>query len=68
MTTVVLASSYLSASLLSMLVPIATLVAVLAWGVVLIRRYERRREGLEAGRSSAPPAGAADGPHRVPGD
>ncbi len=68
MTTVVLAASYLSASLLSMLVPIATVVAVLTWGAVLLRRQERRREEVEAGHSSAPAAGAADGSRAVPGD
>ena len=51
MTTVVLAASYLSASLLSMLVPIATVIAVLSWGAVLIRRHERRREEVEASHS-----------------
>ncbi len=68
MTTVVLAASYLSASLLSMLVPIASVVAVLTWGVVQIRRHERRREDVEAGHASAPAAGAADGSRAVPGD
>lgn len=68
MTTVVLAASYLSASLLSMLVPIATVLAVLAWGYVQIRRHERRREEVEAGHSSAPAAGAAERSRAVPGD
>ena len=62
MTTVVLASSYLSASLLTMLVPIATVIAVVAWGLFLIRRYERRRQGVETGGRSAaatePPGGS----------
>ena len=68
MTTVVLAASYLSASLLTMLVPIATVVAVLAWGFVQIRRHERRREEVEAGHSPVRAAGAADGSRAVPGD
>ena len=68
MTTVVLAASYLSASLLTMLVPIATVVAVLIWGYVQIRRHERRREEVEAGHSSAPAAGAAERSRAVPGD
>ncbi len=68
MTTVVLAASYLSASLLALLVPIATVVAVLAWGFVQLRRHERRREEVEAGHSSAPAAGAAERSRAVPGD
>lgn len=44
MTMVVLGSSFLSASLLTMLVPIAAVVAMVAWGVFVIRRYERHRE------------------------
>ena len=56
MTTVVLASSFLSASLLTMLVPIAAVVAIVAWGVVLIRRHERHREHVDPG--NRPPAGA----------
>lgn len=66
MTTVVLAASYLSASLLSMLVPIATVVAVVIWGVVQIRRHERRRE--QAGHSSAPAAPAVDRPRSLSGE
>ncbi len=68
MTTVVLAASYLTASLLTMLVPIATVVAVLSWLVVQVLRHERRREDVEAGHSAAPAAGAADGSRAVPGD
>jgi hypothetical protein len=56
MTTVVLASSVLSGSLLSMLVPMAIVIAVIAWGVFLIRRHERRREHVES--RNRPPAGA----------
>ena len=56
MTTEVLAASYLSASLLSMLVPIATVVAVLTWGAVQIRRHERRPRGVEAGHARCRPA------------
>jgi hypothetical protein len=48
MTTVVLGSSYLSASLLTMLVPMAAVVAMLAWGVFLIRRHERRRKRVDS--------------------
>jgi hypothetical protein len=44
MTPVVLGSSFLSASLLTMLVPMAAVVAMVTWGVLLIRRHERRRE------------------------
>jgi hypothetical protein len=61
MTTVVLASSYLSGSLLSMLVPMATVILVLAWGVFLIRRHERHRERLETGDRSAAVADSGDG-------
>ncbi len=68
MTTVVLGASYLSASLLSMLVPIATVVAVLSWGFVQLRRHERRREEVEAGHSSAPAAGPAGSSRAVPGE
>lgn len=61
MTTVVLASSYLSGSLLAMLVPIATVIVIVAWGVVLIRRHELgRRDDDPAGRS-ATGADAAQG-------
>jgi hypothetical protein len=61
MTTVVVASSFLSASLLSMLVPLATVVAMLTWGVLLIRRHERRRQSVETGDRSAAGAGATEG-------
>ena len=47
MTSAVLASSYLSASLLTMLVPIAAITAVVMWGVVEIRRHERHGFGGE---------------------
>jgi hypothetical protein len=61
MTTVVLASSFLSGSLLTMLVPIATVVALLTWGVVLIRRHERQRESVQTRDRSAADADAAGG-------
>jgi hypothetical protein len=51
--TSVLAAEFLAGSLLAMLVPIATLVALLVWGVLLIRRHERRRAATEAGDGSA---------------
>lgn len=54
MTTVVLVSSILSGSLLSMLVPMATVIAVIAWGVFLIRRHERHRERVDS--RNRPPA------------
>jgi hypothetical protein len=66
--TMVLAADYLSASLLTMLVPIATISAVVAWGVVVIRRHERDRADVEAGHAAAPAAGAADGARAVPRD
>jgi hypothetical protein len=56
MTTVVLGSSFLSASLLTILVPIAAVVAIVAWGVFLIRRHERHREHIDS--RNRPPAGA----------
>jgi hypothetical protein len=56
MTTVVLGSSFLSASLLTILVPIAAVVAMVAWGVFLIRRHERHREHIDS--RNRPPAGA----------
>jgi hypothetical protein len=62
MTTVVLASSYLSASLLTMLVPMATVVAMLTWGVFLVRRHERHRESVQTGGRSAAGGDAGDGP------
>lgn len=68
MTMVVLAASYLSASLLTMLVPIAAISAIVAWGVVVIRGHERERADVEAGHSAAPAAGAADGGRAVPRD
>jgi hypothetical protein len=52
--TTVLASSILSGSLLSMLVPLATVVAIVAWGVFLIQRHERHREHVDA--RNRPPA------------
>ena len=61
MTTTVLASWFLSASLLTMLVPIATVVAVLIWGVVLIRRHERHREDAQRSGASAAGTEAAEG-------
>lgn len=56
MTTVVLGSSYLSASLLTMLVPMAAVIVMLAWGVSVIRRHEHHREHVDA--RNRPPAGA----------
>jgi hypothetical protein len=44
MTTVVLASSYLSGSLLTLLLPVATFIAIAIWGVFLVRRHERHRD------------------------
>jgi hypothetical protein len=61
MTTIVLASSFLSASLLTMLVPIATVVAIVTWGVFLIRRHERRREGVGVGERPAAGSHPAEG-------
>lgn len=55
-TVVVLGSSYLSASLLTMLVPMAAVIVMLAWGVSVIRRHERHREHVDA--RNRPPAGA----------
>ncbi len=68
MTTVVLSSSYLSASLLSMLVPIAGVSAVVAWGVILIRRYERHREHVVKGDRSAAATEATEGSRPARGD
>jgi hypothetical protein len=65
MTTVVLASSYLSASLLTMLVPMATVVAMLAWGVFLVRRHERHRQSVDTGERSAAGAQATEGSRSV---
>ena len=68
MTTMVLASSFLSASLLSMLVPIATVVAIVAWGVVLIRRHERRRDDVRLADRSAGGSHPVDGSQPSRGD
>jgi hypothetical protein len=45
MTGAVLASWFLAGSLLAMLVPMATLIAVVIWGLVLIRRHEDAQTG-----------------------
>jgi hypothetical protein len=66
MTTAVLAASYLSASLLSMLVPIAAITAIVIWGVVLIRRHERHREDIDS-RNRPPVAEAPRGPRSPQG-
>jgi hypothetical protein len=66
MTTVVLAASFLSGSLLTMLVPMATVVAVLIWGVLVIRRHERHRESIQTAGGRAAGADAGNGP-RSPG-
>jgi hypothetical protein len=63
MTMVVLASWFLSASLLTILVPIATVIAIVTWGVLAIRRHERYRETAQTGGPSAAGAEAADGMH-----
>ncbi len=68
MTTVVLASSFLSGSLLTMLVPIATVTAVVAWGVLLIWRHERHREDVQTGDRSAAGTGAAERSGSARGD
>lgn len=54
MTTVVLSSSILSGSLLSMLLPIAVVIVIIAWGVFLLGRHERHREQVDA--RNRPPA------------
>jgi hypothetical protein len=61
MTTMVLASSILSGSLLSMLVPMAIVIAVIAWGVLQIRRHERHREHVDSRNRPPADADAADG-------
>jgi heme/copper-type cytochrome/quinol oxidase subunit 2 len=62
MTSTVLAPSwFLSASLLTMLVPIATVIAVLIWGVIVIRRHERHREDGQTSGTSAAGAEATEG-------
>jgi nitrate reductase gamma subunit len=61
MTTVMLASSILSGSLMSMLVPMATVVVVIAWGVLLIRRRERRRERVDSRNRPPADTDTADG-------
>ncbi len=53
MTSMVLASWFLSGSLLTMLVPIATFIALATWGVLVIRRHERHREAVQTGERSA---------------
>jgi hypothetical protein len=63
MTNMVLASSFLSASLLTMLVPIATVSAIVAWGVIELRRHERRRVEVEAGHRPDPVPPATEGSH-----
>jgi hypothetical protein len=68
MTVVVLGSSHLSASLLTMLVPIATISAIVAWGLVVLRRHERDRERIETGDRSAAGIDAAEGPRAVRGE
>jgi hypothetical protein len=60
MTTVLLASSFLSGSLLTLLVPIATVIAVLTWGVLVISRHERHRERVRSDSRAAAGADAAD--------
>ena len=61
MTSTVLASWFLSASLLTMLVPIATVIAVLIWGVIVIRRHEHHREHVQTSGASAVGTEAAEG-------
>jgi hypothetical protein len=61
MTTVVLASSILSGSLLSMLVPMAMVIVVIAWGVFVIRRHERHREHVDPRNRPPADADAPDG-------
>jgi len=68
MTTVVLASSFLAGSLLTMLVPIATVTAMVAWGVLLIRRHERRRATVQTVERSTAGAEAADRSRSALGD
>jgi hypothetical protein len=59
MTSAVLASWFLAGSLLAMLVPIATLIAIVIWGLLLIRRHERHRDTTQTGDGSAKRAAAA---------
>ena len=53
MTSAVLASWFLAGSLLAMLVPMATLIAMVIWGLLLIRRHERHRDNTQTGDGSA---------------
>ena len=64
MTTAVLASSFLAGSLLTMLLPIATISAMVVWGVLLIRRHERRRATVHTVERST--AGAETGDRSRP--
>jgi hypothetical protein len=61
MTTMMLASSILSGSLLTMLVPMVTVIVVIAWGVLLIRRRERHRGRIDSRNRPPADADAADG-------
>lgn len=65
MTSAVLASWFLAGSLLAMLVPMATLVAVVIWGLLLIRRHERRRDNAQASDASARRGDTAGGSRSV---
>ena len=67
MTTVVLGSSFLSASLLTMLVPMAAVVAMVAWGVFLIRRHERHARARRFAQPTASRCGRAPGFALAPG-
>jgi hypothetical protein len=60
MTAPMLASSFLSGSLLAMLVPMAIVVTMLTWGVLMIRRHERRRGSVEPGERSTSGGGAPE--------
>jgi hypothetical protein len=68
MTTAVLASSFLAGSLLTMLLPIATISAMVVWGVLLIRRHERRRATVQTVERSTAGAEAGDRSRSALGD
>jgi hypothetical protein len=59
----VLGSSYLSASLLTMLVPMAAVIVMLTWGVLVIRRHERHREHIDSRNRPSAGADAPQGSH-----
>jgi hypothetical protein len=68
MTETLIASSFLASSLLTMLVPIATFIAVVTWLTLVIRHHKPSSEGRPRGEASTRAESVGDGAVAPEGD